>query len=1257
MEPLEAESDWFRICIQVRTTEQTELCLAVDFSHGSRSILPLVLRPRVTEKEDVRDAQLWRHSTHGHLICKRFEHVNLVLDAAPVLRYVTPMNNSLEPVGDALHDGSEHTMWQPVLWPQCAVSESPGASTQAWCFAPDGGLYALAAPELRLSWSGAPQVEEYGSGKLIITEKTEELAQVWYQLPDLEEEPEPPLPMDAENVPPPEPDEDEDEEEGFNEEERAELAGQAMELKTDDVEVEKYPHPAIDAWGTAPGQAGFTEEAVKHMQWAGLPTVHGTPPTPPAPSTACGGTTELDSPAGTDGAAAPPAAEETSLEAQPHQETVGYLVHPASPVKRMLVVHCTGSGKTLTMIKVLDNFYSDPRPKVAIFPMDPVCKNFYRELGKFSNRYARYFQQRQQDKADGGVLDMRDVLEMKGAYRKGTLMSKFESEWKKKHPSDRLPGAPLRAFRYTLAGGSASKVARGAPVNPLFKIKWDGKNPFSNKVVVMDEMHNLVQPAPHLMKNPHCRRALHRLRDLLRRSPDALSPTDAADAAMLQGVGGQAQTGSRWLPTRPLTAENSIIIGFTGTPLCRSTTDVDDLLSIIKGPEGATANEEGFVSYFNSFPVSVFPAVEPRGVPKTALPDLRWVKLQGRTLSNYDKKRKAGIAPEKLAPYGALSTFYTHTMRPPFLTHVHQDTPSWASKLHAVVRDVAAELQAQPAGKSMVLIHREHGYKALLHCLKAHLHDHVTLGRWPPEERTDRCRGVATCRCDLHRFNDPVSNLHGEDIRVLVVDAKEVSEGESFFAVRHMYMVDVPETWSQYQQRVGRVVRFRGHHALPRAERRVAVHLYMAQHPCPSVESADQTLAHRLAKEMTQFRGKLDWIAGLAVDRALIQTPEDEEDDPSGSTMAVAERLLKGRGLIPPGILDATASTHSSAEVHTSDSEMDNITGALERVQLQELGEGVTGAPGAPLHDAPRRKVDDEIEIVTPSAQATGSPNAAARTPLTELSANEKAPRAGEGGAKADKNQDEAREARRRRASLGPPRREPVGQASSPTSPGKATPEMGNETQEQAPAGSASFTDAASPTLTGSLGGLLPPRSQRRRKLEPAEEVEWVDDDLTSEGSSLGGFLVDDEDSEDEEDDEEPAERNDDDEVEVVGEKRSLSARKPLPRRTRALASSDDGSTTEEEEEDPQGIRLTQDATCLPSRAATPSQVIIEADTSDGSTLPPSALLLQMELDADEERMRQVEQRVPSAFCTKVSLDDDDDETDQEQNEEEEASD
>ena len=47
----------------------------------------------------------------------------------------------------------------------------------------------------------------------------------------------------------------------------------------------------------------------------------------------------------------------------------------------------------------------------------------------------------------------------------------------------------------------------------------------------------------------------------------------------------------------------------------------------------------------------------------------------------------------KLAPYGALSTFYTHTMRPPFIGRLVDNPESWASKLGAVVGDLEAAVR------------------------------------------------------------------------------------------------------------------------------------------------------------------------------------------------------------------------------------------------------------------------------------------------------------------------------------------------------------------------------------------------------------------------------------------------------------------------------------------------------------------------------------------------------------------------------------
>lgn len=56
------------------------------------------------------------------------------------------------------------------------------------------------------------------------------------------------------------------------------------------------------------------------------------------------------------------------VELLPQQKVVANLVHPRSPVARLLVDHNTGSGKTLCMIRVLDNFFFDARAKIVIFP-------------------------------------------------------------------------------------------------------------------------------------------------------------------------------------------------------------------------------------------------------------------------------------------------------------------------------------------------------------------------------------------------------------------------------------------------------------------------------------------------------------------------------------------------------------------------------------------------------------------------------------------------------------------------------------------------------------------------------------------------------------------------------------------------------------------------------------------------------------------------------------------------------------------------
>ena len=55
-------------------------------------------------------------------------------------------------------------------------------------------------------------------------------------------------------------------------------------------------------------------------------------------------------------------------------------VAPGGSCDRMLCVHRTGAGKTVTILNVMSNYYHDPRPKICFFPTQELTNNFIAEL-------------------------------------------------------------------------------------------------------------------------------------------------------------------------------------------------------------------------------------------------------------------------------------------------------------------------------------------------------------------------------------------------------------------------------------------------------------------------------------------------------------------------------------------------------------------------------------------------------------------------------------------------------------------------------------------------------------------------------------------------------------------------------------------------------------------------------------------------------------------------------------------------------------
>eukprot|EP00930_Biecheleria_cincta_P023626 TRINITY_DN17040_c0_g1_i2.p1 TRINITY_DN17040_c0_g1~~TRINITY_DN17040_c0_g1_i2.p1 ORF type:complete len:1109 (+),score=221.83 TRINITY_DN17040_c0_g1_i2:50-3376(+) len=553
---------------------------------------------------------------------------------------------------------------------------------------------------------------------------------------------------------------------------------------------------------------------------------------------------------------------------QPHQETVAFLLHPQSPVSRLLVDHPTGSGKTREMIRVLDNYFFDARPKVPIFPKEPVCRNFYVELLRWPSRYRDFFAcLRPQDAAlAAGVQDwrvrraelwdvsempsealkeicanLRDVLEMKGWFFMGEMRRSRRDAFESRFPEEAIPGAPLRALRYTSAGGRHAELRDdGLPVSALLKVAFDrataGGNAYSNKVVIMDEVHNLVRVQTQYGEQ------LERLR------------------ALLSG------------------ARGTVLAGFTGTPILNEAAEGRQLLDIIKG-KSAPQCDDGFLSSFHLRPAGLFPSSLPRGIPDSVLsPNLRrqfvrHVKLTAEPLKRYDAKRQEGLPGRRLRNYCNLCVHFGsfHGGKSGSKARVLADVAGCAPKLHAIAKDVA-EIPL----KALVLITRNSGLEVLLE----HLRGLASQAGF----------NVATME-ELAEFNSP-GNLRGERYRVLVADAAQCSEGVSFFAVRRLHLADVPSTPSALVQSVGRAIRMYGHKGLPREEQTVTSLLWVAGFPrwmrsplgawafraqrgrgeAQDMESGARRLLRRLmaagVQDFDALKAKLDACGGGSIDPA-----------------------------------------------------------------------------------------------------------------------------------------------------------------------------------------------------------------------------------------------------------------------------------------------------------------------------------------------------------------------------------------------------
>jgi len=318
----------------------------------------------------------------------------------------------------------------------------------------------------------------------------------------------------------------------------------------------------------------------------------------------------------------------------------------------------------------------------------------------------------------------------------------------------------------------------GLPRSALFKIAFDPKdgNVYSNKIVIMDEVHNLIRSQTQYLEQ------LTTLRGLLSK------------------------------------AKGGVLAGFTGTPILSETHEGRQLLDIIKGV-GAGPEDEGFISSFPMRPTPLFPSCLPAGVPDAVLTAklrrsfVEKVPLDLEALQRYDDKLAKGSSDRRLRAYCCMSVFFGsfHSGKHGTKARVLANFASCAPKLERIAREVASS----PL-KSLVMVDRHSGMSAILEYLR--------------ELGAAQGFGVATMD-EIVAFNSASSNLRGEKYRVLVADASTCSEGVSFFGVRRVFLADVPSTPSGLVQAVGRSIRMYSHRGLPVEEQTVTTRLYVATFP------------------------------------------------------------------------------------------------------------------------------------------------------------------------------------------------------------------------------------------------------------------------------------------------------------------------------------------------------------------------------------------------------------------------------------------
>ena len=334
------------------------------------------------------------------------------------------------------------------------------------------------------------------------------------------------------------------------------------------------------------------------------------------------------------------------------------------------------------MIKILENFFSDPRPKIVIFPKPSVARNFYREVYKTPSKYRDYIPS----------IDSTPNLD---TSRIAAILSMKGQRVNRNIEGDVLK-APLVSMAYTTGGGNSARAGK-RPFNWRLPEHLNDANPYTGCVVICDEVHNMIAGVlTNQMGVNHS--------DIKTVLQNYLEPRRI-----------QYRDKIGRLAENLRTARDAVVVGMTATPIVHDVRDGKLLMSVIKGAGNENHTNHGYISYFNNLSPLLYPIPDPdMNGPVFAGSEVHLVPMGAAAFGAYMHKRleNKSTSFRDSSAYSNLAfpknQVYDRRYIKEIALALYDEPESVAAKFKAVVDDL---INAE--GKGLILIHRNQASNGL----------------------------------------------------------------------------------------------------------------------------------------------------------------------------------------------------------------------------------------------------------------------------------------------------------------------------------------------------------------------------------------------------------------------------------------------------------------------------------------------------------------------------------------------------------------